>query len=372
MKYWVNLYTWKTWQEYVQAGGKVSGFRESRWRTVQRIKPGDLLLCYMTGISRFFAILEVTGTPYKDDTQIWEETLFPCRLPVRIILALEPGYAVPVVDLRSQLSYFQDLKTPHAWSGHFRGSPTEEKPKDAEIIIEALRQAEQEPNFQEFDRRKLERKVPVFETKTGSVSIPENEDDQPTPIAGEVTGSDTDSVTHEEIQWLLLHIGQQMGLGLWVARNDQSRSFEGQEFQGFSRLRQSLPIQFDAATNRTIELIDVLWLDGNSIVAAFEIEHTTAIYSGLLRMADLITMQPNINIPLFIVAPDERREKVEHEINRPIFSKALKQPLPGICRYIPYSALREKVEQAEIGGFLRYLRPDFLDEIAESVELDEF
>jgi hypothetical protein len=83
MKYWVNLYTWKTWQEYIQAGGRVSGFRESRWRTVQQIKPDDLLLCYMTGISRFFAILEVTGTPYKDDTQIWEETLFPCRLPVR-------------------------------------------------------------------------------------------------------------------------------------------------------------------------------------------------------------------------------------------------------------------------------------------------
>src|SRR5690606_31880170 len=106
--------------------------------------------------------------------------------------------------------------------------------------------------------------------------------------------------------------------------------------QDLPRLRSSLPIQFDQATNRTIELIDVLWLSGNSIIAAFEIEHTTAVYSGLLRMADLITMQPNINIPLFIVAPDERGEKVRTEINRPVFSKALKQSLPKICRYIPY------------------------------------
>jgi hypothetical protein len=59
----------------------------------------------------------------------------------------------------------------------------------------------------------------------------------------------------------------------------------------------------------------VLWLKGNSIVAAFEVESTTSVYSGLLRMADLITMQPNINIPLYIVAPDERRNKVIQEVN---------------------------------------------------------
>jgi hypothetical protein len=47
-------------------------------------------------------------------------------------------------------------------------------------------------------------------------------------------------------------------------------------------------------------MIDVLWLDGNAIVAAFEIESTTSIYSGLLRMSDLLAMQPNLNIPLFL------------------------------------------------------------------------
>ncbi len=61
---------------------------------------------------------------------------------------------------------------------------------------------------------------------------------------------------------------------------------------------EELPTQFNEATNRTIELIDVLWLKGNSIVAAFEVECTTAIYSGLLRMSDLLALQPNLNINL--------------------------------------------------------------------------
>jgi hypothetical protein len=54
----------------------------------------------------------------------------------------------------------------------------------------------------------------------------------------------------------------------------------------------------------------VLWLSGPAVVAAFEIESTTSIYSGLLRMADLLALQPNLNIPLFLVAPEDRRSEL--------------------------------------------------------------
>jgi hypothetical protein len=364
MKYWLNLYTWKTWNEFLEAGGDVSGFKDSRWRSVQKIKSGDILLCYMTGISRFFAILEVIGKPFRDETPIWEEMVFPSRLPVKVHMYLDPEYAVPVISLRSNLSYFQNMKSPHSWTGAFRGSPIEIKPADADIIIKGLEDAQINPVFREYDQRKLERKVRGYETKSGTVSIPEDDET-------EEAHSSTDGTTHEEIQWLLLNLGEEMGLDLWVARNDKNKSFGNNNFQSLTKLRDSLPVQFDDATNRTIELIDVLWLKGNVILAAFEIEHTSAIYSGLLRMADLISMQPNINIPLFIVAPDERREKVQKEINRPVFSTALNQPLPEICRYISYSALQEKIQQARAGGFLRYLRPEFLDEIAEDVAIDD-
>ena len=96
------------------------------------------------------------------------------------------------------------------------------------------------------------------------------------------------------------------------------------------RRREHLPQQFDPVTNQTIELIDVLWLDGNAIVAAFEIESTTSIYSGLLRMSDLLARQPNISVPLFLVAPDERREKVIQQVNRPTFER-MKPPLVEVA-----------------------------------------
>ena len=113
-QYWLDLFTAATWDDFKRAGGKVSGFRESRWSTVQKIKPGDYFLCYMTGISRFFAILEVTGVGYRDKTPIWSDEEFPCRLKVRIVAQLSPDTAVPVLELREDLSFFQNLKTPHA------------------------------------------------------------------------------------------------------------------------------------------------------------------------------------------------------------------------------------------------------------------
>ena len=127
-------------------------------------------------------------------------------------------------------------------------------------------------------------------------------------------------------------------------------------------MKDELPLQFDEATTKTIEYIDVLWLQGNAIVAAFEVESTTSIYCGLLRMSDLLTMQPNIDIKLYLAAPDERFSKFKREVPRPTFASSNK-PLHKVCCFLPYSRLCERLEAAK--EFLLHLKPDFLDDIAE-------
>ena len=42
----------------------MSGFSEKRWATVQKIKPGDHLLCYLTRVSRWVGLLEAVGKPF--------------------------------------------------------------------------------------------------------------------------------------------------------------------------------------------------------------------------------------------------------------------------------------------------------------------
>jgi hypothetical protein len=155
-----------------------------------------------------------------------------------------------------------------------------------------------------------------------------------------------------------------MGLNVWVARNDRSKVWNGCALGALPGMVTELPTQFNDATNRTIEHIDVLWLKGNSIVAAFEIECTTSVYSGLLRMSDLLALQPNLDINLYLVAPDERRAKVEQEILRPTFALRDK-PLATICGFLPFSVLMDKVEGIRRLGLAASLRPEFLERTAE-------
>jgi hypothetical protein len=206
-------------------------------------------------------------------------------------------------------------------------------------------------------------KMPTVETKIGLFTIPTGDESKDS-----VFETPKEASEHTEVQWLLLRLGADMGFNLWVARNDRGREYKGQRFSALQQMKSSLPLQFDEVTLKTIELIDVLWLRGNAIEAAFEIESTTSIYSGLLRMADLITMQPNLKIPLYIVAPDDRRNKVRVEVNRPTFS-LLEPAMSKVCRYISFTALRKKLQ--EVSAYVRYLRPEFLKELSESCAVEE-
>lgn len=361
--YWLDLFTGATWNEFLAAGGEVSGFRESRWPAVQKIKPGDFLVCYLTGVSRFIAVLEVTSEAFRASNPIWKDEDFPCRLKVKNVVELTPETAIPVFELRDKLSAFRDMKSPIAWTGHFRGSPARWKTLDGEVVLEALMKARDNPIARPVDAAKLARRPKALKAQMGSVTVPGSEDARRDSIETAKEPSD-----HDEVQWLLLKLGCDMGFDVWVARNDRGRMFKGQRFSDLPKLKSELPLQFDEATNRTIELIDVLWLKGNAIVAAFEIESTTSIYSGLLRMADLIAMQPNLNIPLYLVAPDERRQKVLDEVNRPTFRR-LSPPLFEVCRFVSFSELRARLKHAE--PLIRYLKPEFLEEFSESCEIEE-
>src|SRR6185437_1494874 len=98
-----------------------------------------------------------------------------------------------------------------------------------------------------------------------------------------------------KVQAKVAQLGATLGFNLWVPQNDRSRILELLPEPIRDKFVSVLPLNYDLATLKTIENIDVIWLDRRSIAHAFEIEHTTAIYSGLLRMADLLAMQPRMN-----------------------------------------------------------------------------
>jgi hypothetical protein len=158
----------------------------------------------------------------------------------------------------------------------------------------------------------------------------------------------------------LAKIGELMGMKIWLPKNDRQRVL-GYLKGKLENIVDDLPLNYDSTTLKTIENIDVLWLKGRSIIRAFEVEHTTSIYSGILRMADLMALQPNLDIKAHIVAPEERKEKVFQEITRPVFSLLEGKPLSERCTFISYDSVLELSKEKK----LQYMNDMVLEEYQE-------
>ena len=84
----------------------------------------------------------------------------------------------------------------------------------------------------------------------------------------------------------------------------------------------------------------MLWLDRNGDVAAgFEVEHSTSIYSGIVRLLDLALGRGDVPVTngLFLVAPDDREAEVRAQLRRPAFSRVADLAV----RYLPYGELAQ-------------------------------
>jgi hypothetical protein len=369
MDYWFDAFTGRTWDEFRKAGASVSGFNERFRKQVSRLKSGDILLCYLTGVMRWVGALEVIG-PSDDQKAIWSESGFPVRVAVKPLVLLEAEYGVLMKQLEGKTSFYRGPEDYGKYRGIVRRSPASLKSQDGEVIMDLLRKAESQPVSQPVDQRKLYRKLFTASRRKGKaeepvqVSIPEDTDDTSLLDIGSDTSATTaEASAHTRAQHLLLMLGHEMGFDVWVARNDRSRQCDGISLGELPGMLDELPTQFNDATTRTIELIDVLWLKGNSIEAAFEVECTTSIYSGLLRMSDLLALQPNLSIRLYLVAPSERRAKVDREVMRPTF-RLRDTPLGEACGYLEMEELTDKVESIRKLGLIKSLKPTVLEDIA--------
>jgi hypothetical protein len=134
---WAQVFSLNTWQEFLAAGGDITGFRDTRWGRVRQLKPGDYLMCYLSGVGSWIAILEVESEPFLDTSRIWNNEVYPCRTKVRIVASLSPQTAVPIRQLRERLTIFRKKN----WGLYLMSSPTKWNAADAEVVCDAVLKA---------------------------------------------------------------------------------------------------------------------------------------------------------------------------------------------------------------------------------------
>lgn len=366
MAYYLNLFSPDTYETFSKSARDVSGFRMRQQNAARRIKVGDKFICYMTKLSRWIGILEVQSQCFSDDTPIFipQDDPFVVRFKVKPLVWLSKEKAIPIHDSRvwDHLSFTEGIdKSSSKWTGKLRSSLNQLKDNDGLFLEDYIQSQRDGGELFEIDENEYQKLVTHRIHRTDrviNVTVPQD-------TKKEVEGSVPQPEVREsiKIQSLLASIGSQMGMSIWLPRSDRNAILTGWANSDHVLL-EFLPLNYDETTLKTIEQIDVLWLKRRSIVRAFEVEHTTSIYSGILRMADLLALQPNMNIKLHIVAPSERREKVFQEIRRPVFSLLDVAALSERCTYLSYESIQELSKQKH----LSHLSDSVLDEYAEEAD----
>ncbi len=164
---------------------------------------------------------------------------------------------------------------------------------------------------------------------------------QPLPDLTEIRAEELDEVLrtavvsdHVRMQWKLARLGLKAGERVWVPVGDQTRLRQAYQFESFDP-------EFSAGIDLPhsyVENIDVVWKQEFRIGAAYEIENSTSIYSGLLRFADLNIIAPNTLYPMFIVAPKDRKNRLREQLRRPAFKRL---ELDRKVRFLSYETIDE-------------------------------
>jgi hypothetical protein len=338
MSYFLDLFSPETYEAFGRSSQNVSGFRRRQENAAKNIHKGDILVCYITKLSRWFGLLEVQGDYFTDGTPIFypEDDPFVIRFNVKPLVWLPVEKALPIHEdfIWKKLSFTRKYdKTTSSWTGKLRNSLNKLSEDDGTFLDKVIRAQVSAGNSYPIDHEAYQRFLTSRVRRPDgvvSVTVPQEESAEPTPTLRESF----------RIQALLAEIGEKMGFQVWVPVRDRNPVMKHWKPKN-GTLLERLPLNYDTTTLKTIEQIDIIWLRRRSIVRAFEVEHTTAVYSGILRMADLLALQPNMDIRLHIVAPAERREKVFQEITRPVFALLEKGPLADTCTFLAYDSLRE-------------------------------
>lgn len=349
-------------------------------------KQGELLV--FTVDKQIAALAEITGEPFYSEDTVWEDRLYPHRIQIKFLHVLSPENRLPILgEIRDTLinswgtNYgirILNQTTLPEESSKIIAQEVRKQPNCIEFYIENLNQLLQKAKLQRLDkineqqnkvgrgrkkRNSKNKKAELVGTKKEKLHANENDHDNRVDTITSVETIEGES-NHSKAQSMLIKIGTLTGASVWIASNDRNRKYQGRPLG--DNCIDSLPnLGLNIEALNRISLIDILWVRHNAPICAFEVETTTSVYSGLLRMSDLVTVVPALKIKLYIVAPNNRKGKVMKELRRPTFKKI---GLSDYCKFIALEDLEDLLER--IKGLAPHVQPSVIDSIAISESSD--
>jgi hypothetical protein len=312
---------------------------------------GDKMIVYVD--RRLAALFSMVSDPFTDKTPIWPGDIYPYRVAIELEHIIDPDerYSISSTDTRDVLFKFHNRS--YAVGLVLSARPLMEEP--AQVL---LRHLEESQVWKDYDPHRI-----LAMQREQNNNEQEKLAEEVVQARVEVAETDDSISPHTQMQYYIAQLGRALHYQIWIPKADQGRVFDRKRLAEFSETELP-PLPFSDDVVRIVRNIDAIWLNEDNPTHLFEVEHTTSIYSGLLRMSDLVTLIPSLNIFMYICAGNERREKVKVEVNRPTFARRT-MPLARRCRFLPFEKLAEFMGTQQ--RYLGHFNTSILDELSETL-----
>ena len=138
--YWIIVGSVDNFRRTAERGFSVQGIKSRHRKKAERMRPGDKIVYYLTGIKVFAAISPITSPSFESHERIWqsgdpkkEAEDYPFRVETAPDLVLEEADLVPAEGVARRMAYVSKWPAEN-WTLAFQGNVHEIGRDDYELI----------------------------------------------------------------------------------------------------------------------------------------------------------------------------------------------------------------------------------------------
>ena len=278
---WLFVASSDNWQRVVNRGSFGVKPQSPSIRAVKEAQPGEPCIAFVSGQKLFAGLGKITRCYHYDKTSD-----FPHRVGLEVKLNLAKG--IPLDLAKNALQCIKDKNNPG---------------KD-------LRRAMRRIPLSGYEVFKAGLKS---DTQGESEKLAEREGHELISIPIEPIDTHTND-THTKAEGALLELGNLLGYDTYVTADDRNKKYRDIPLAEIATL-QELPNSIAQSILNTVRHIDVIWFKEELPEYCIEVEHSTDITRGLLRLYQLRGLKTSF----MVVAPAEARDKFEREVEKAPF-----------------------------------------------------
>jgi len=305
---WLFVASNDNWQRVVNRGSFGVKPKSPSIRAVKEAQLGEPCVAFVSGQKFFAGLGKITRGYYYDKTSD-----FPHRVGLEVKLNLAKG--APLDSAKNVVQFIKDKNNP----GKDLRRAMRRIPLSDYEVIKARLKPQPKPGIREESEKLAEREGHEL------ISIPIE------PID-----------THTKAEGALLELGNLLGYDTYVTADDRNKKYRDIPLAEIAKL-QELPSSIAQSILNTVRHIDVIWFKEELPEYCIEVEHSTDITRGLLRLYQLRGLKTSF----MVVAPAEAQDKFEGEAEKAPFHS-----IRDIFRFKSYDELTKflAVAQEFTGG----------------------